>query len=203
MARLMGHIGDSVDFAAYLWLSDYTGIYTDTRKFLAGGMGLLTADGVPKPAYYAIKFMGLLGNVLIHREKYDIVTAVGEYEYRILCFNPKDLSYKYYTLEENVISRQEDIFENQDLLEINLTLEDVLDGEWNVKEYRMAPWRNSVFEAWQEMGSPDDLSPEDICYLKRVCLPSVKYSHIIAQKGKLVLQQSLRAQEIKLIRIYR
>ena len=54
-----------------------------------------------------------------------------------MCFNPKDLSYKYYTLEENVISRQEDIFENQDLLEINLTLEDVLDGEWNVKEYRM------------------------------------------------------------------
>ena len=203
MARLMGHIGDSVDFAAYLWLSDYTGIYTDTRKLLAGGMGLLTADGVPKPAYYAIKFMGLLGNVLLHREKYDIVTAAGEYEYRILCFNPKDLSYKYYTLEENVISRQEDIFENQDLLEINLTLEDVLDGEWNVKEYRMAPWRNSVFEAWQEMGLPDDLSPEDICYLKRVCLPSVKYSHIIAQKGKLVLQQSLRAQEIKLIRIYR
>lgn len=205
MARLMTHLEDSVDFAAYLWLSDYTGMYIDSGKFLNGGMGLLTAAGVPKPAFYAIKFMGLLGNILIHREKYDLITSVNGREFRILCFNAKDLCYKYYTSEENKISGQvqEDIFDNQDLLELNLTLEDVPDGEWKIKEYRMAPWRNCILEAWQEMGEPDDPDFEDICYLKHVCVPTVKQARMKTQNGRLVIQQSLRAQEIKFIRIYR
>ncbi len=203
MARLMGHLGDSVDFAAYTWLSDYTGTYIDAKKLLNGGMGLLTADGVPKPAFYALKFMRLLGNILIHREKYDIVTSADGYEFRILCFNAKDLRYKYYLSEENRLSGQEDIFENQELLELNLTIEDVEDGEWKVREYRMAPWRNCVYEAWQDMGKPEEPDPEDIRYLRRICVPSVKQGRIKTQKGRLVLQQSLWAQEIKFIRIYR
>ena len=205
MTRLMGHLEDRVDFAAYLWLSDLTGSYTDTGRFLKGGMGLLTAAGVPKPAYYAIKFMSLLGNTLLHRDKYDIVTSADGYEFRILCFNAKDLRYKYYTLEENRIrvQEQEDIFEDQELLELNLTLEDVPEGDWKVKEYRMAPWRNCVFEAWKEMGSPELPDPEEIEYLKRSCMPAVKEGWIKTQNGRLVLQQSLRAQEVKFIRIYR
>ena len=72
----------------------------------------------------------------------------------ILCFNAKNLRYKFYAQNEYNISPDEvdDIFEDKANLEITFTLRGLEDGVYHLKEYGMALWDCSVREAWQHYG---------------------------------------------------
>ncbi len=201
MVRLM----DVVDLAAYNGLSDLSGLYTDTSAFLMGGSGLLTASGVRKPAYYALQFMSRLGNLLVKKDANYIVTTNGCDDYQILCFNAKNLRYKYYAKEESSIVPEEieDIFENKDTIEITFSLTNLSEGDFFVREYRVIPWRHSVLDAWKYMGTEYEMDAEDIEYLKSICVPVQKKGRLKVSGGKLVFQQSIRDQEIKFIHLYR
>lgn len=205
MARLMSELTGIVEFAGYMQLSDYFGQYEDTDAFLFGGLGLMTASGVRKPAYYAIQFVSRLGKFLIWKDKNCIITTDGCGEYEILCFNAKALRYKYYTMDEDKLSwkDEDDIFENQDLLEFNLTLKNVPEGDWHMKEYRVGSWRNSVFNAWQFMEAEESPDVEDLAYLEKTCIPLQRNGVLKSDGKKLMMQQMLRSQELKFIRIYR
>ncbi|MCF0132437.1 MAG: helix-turn-helix domain-containing protein, partial [Blautia sp.] len=69
--------------------------YKDTHDILFGGCGLLTAQGIKKPAYYAYRFLNQLGKYLIHRDEYGIVTTNGNNNYSLVCHNYHHLNYKY------------------------------------------------------------------------------------------------------------
>lgn len=205
MLRQMCLLGEPVDLAAYLRLSDYSGVYNDTKALLMGGHGLMTVQGVCKPAYYALKFMNQMGRYRIYSGKNAMITTNGHEDYEILCFNAKNLRYKYYVKDENDIGLEivDDIFEDADSLEITFTLKNLTEGEWYFKEYSIRPDFGSVLEAWRSMGDATAMDGKDVLYLKNICVPAQKNGRLKTSRGSLVFLQTLKAQEIRFIRIFR
>ncbi len=205
MMRQMSNLAKDVDFAAYMSLCDYTSVYQDAGAFLYGGSGLLNVFGVRKPSYYAMKFMNSLGRYLIKSDSCYMVTTNGYGELIIVCFNAKQLRYKYYTKEEDEITPEnvDEMFDDNDSIELTFSFDHVEDGTYRYKEYRLLPDNGSVLGVWLGMGCKDGMDREDIEYLKQVCVPEIKNGNINAVKGNLVFIQRLKACEIKLIRIYK
>ena len=88
-------------------------------------------------------------------------------------------------------------------MEFNLTLKNVPEGDWHMKEYRVGSWRNSVFNAWQFMEAEESPDVEDLAYLEKTCIPLQRNGVLKSDGKKLMMQQMLRSQELKFIRIYR
>ena len=142
---------------------------------------------------------------MIASDKNYIITTDGFNEYTILCFNAKQLRYKYYARDEDNIRPDgvEDIFEDTDSLELTFTLKNMEDGIWHMKEYRISPDHGSVLEEWLRLGSNEDLDAEDARYLKEICVPNQKNGSLRAVNGNLVFLQTLKACEIKMIKLFK
>ena len=203
MAAQMCRMTGMVPFAAYGGISDFSSSYYDSDRLLIGASGLLCRSGIGKPAFYAIKFMGMLEPYLVYCGEHCIITANGRDSYSILCFNHKGFRYNYYMKDEYDIGLEEvkAIFENDDRLDMTFTLTGVSDGRYMVREYGISPERGSILEEWQSLGTGEPLSLENVRYLKNICVPYEKNGHIKASGGKLVFLKNLRAHELKLIRL--
>ena len=132
-----------------------------------------------------------------------MITTNGRASYSIFCFNHKRLRYNYYIKDEYDIGLEEvkTIFEDDDWLDITFTLENVEDGSYTVREYGISPEKGSVLTQWQSLGTGEPLSLENIRYLKNICVPYQKNGHIKAVGGKLTFLKTLKAHEIRFIRI--
>lgn len=203
MLQLMAEINVKVEYAGYKELSDLSGIYYDTSDYLFGGMGVFNVYGAKKPSYYALTFMNQLNSYLIYKDKYTIITTDGYDSYTIVCFNAKRLKYKYYTKSEDGIPIDEigDIFEDGKNLEITFCLNHVKNGTYNIKEYSVRPNHGSVMNEWIRLGKNEHLDAEDYEYLKNISRPVKRRGHVNVDQGKMILLQTLRANEICLLKI--
>ena len=76
--------------------------------------------------------------------------------------------------------------------------ESILSGSIMCPQFRAAS-----LEEWEHLGLEEPLSLENIQYLKKRCIPCQKNSHIRADGGKLEFMETLKAHEIRLIKITR
>lgn len=80
--------------------SDRTSEYYDSHDMLYGGTGIITKDGILKPAGFAFDFLNRLLPYYIGKEENCILTTDGHGSYGILCHNAKKLNYNYYLSAE-------------------------------------------------------------------------------------------------------
>lgn len=205
MAAQMCSMTGKLKFAAYGGLSDFSSSYYDSDRLLLGASGLLCRSGIGKPAFYAIKFMSMLEPKLAGCYENCIITTNGHDSYSIFCFNHKMLKYNYYIKDEYDIGLEavKTIFEDDDRLDLAFTLENVENGSYTVREYGISPEKGSVLEEWQSLGTGEPLSLENIRYLKNICVPYQKNGRIKAAGRKLTFLKTLKAHEIRLLRISR
>lgn len=203
MAAQMCRMTGRLSFAAYGGISDLSSSYYDSDRLLIGASGLICRSGICKPSFYALKFMSMLEPRLIGCYEHCVITTNGRASYSIFCFNHKRLRYNYYIKDEYDIGLEEvkTIFEDDDWLDITFTLENVEDGSYTVREYGISPEKGSVLTQWQSLGTGEPLSLENIRYLKNICVPYQKNGHIKAAGGKLTFLKTLKAHEIRLIKI--
>lgn len=90
-----------VDGMAYFCGTDRTLEYYDTDGELFGGGGLLTKDGVMKPAAFAFEFLNRIYPYYIGKGENYLATADGHGAFSILCHNCKNLNYNYFYVKEN------------------------------------------------------------------------------------------------------
>ena len=83
------------------YASDSLNAFFDSNKILSGSAGILTQNGIRKPAYYAFKFMSSLGRYLIERGDRYIITCENDRDIRILCWNRIPPDKDYFLSEEN------------------------------------------------------------------------------------------------------
>lgn len=67
--------------------TDLTNIYMDTKAVLCGSSGILSRNGIPKPACYAFEFLGSLGDELIFQSEDCAITAKTDRDIEIICYN--------------------------------------------------------------------------------------------------------------------
>lgn len=190
---------------AYFQGTDRRSEYYDTNRLLFGGKGLLTRDGIMKPAAFAFDFLNRLYPYFIGKGSNFIATTNGLDHYGIVFHNCKRLSYQYYCVGEDKLdgNHLKKYFEDLDPLTVKIHLNHVRDGIYHVKIYRINALHGSVMRLWQEMNHETELSRGDIEYFRRVCEPNLSMDNIEVTNGQADVSVTMDANEIVFLRLRR
>lgn len=205
MLHNMSLLLNKLELGAYGQSSDISGNYYDTNRLLNGASGLLSNNGIRKPAFYAIKFISLLNHYLIKNHDGYIITTDGFGNFDILLYNNKRFSYQYYEKKEYELSieHMDDIFEDMDEVEITITLEQVDNGHYIVHKQGISPEKGSIQDEWVRMRGEINPTLDNINYLKQISIPYQKNDEINVTHGSLNIRESLVAHEILLLQIFK
>lgn len=202
LKNMMDIYGD-VDDMAYWSGSDRVSEYYDSNKLLYGGIGVMTKDGILKPAGFAYEFMKRLYSYYVGKGDNYLISTDGHDSVGIVCHNQKPLGYHYYFAKEDEIEKKHlwKYFENRDELVLNLELTDLTDGEYQIKSYRINSENGSVLTLWEEMDYESELSRNDIKYFRRACEPKLTIQKQEAKNHVLKLDIAMHANEIVFVRV--
>lgn len=192
-----------VDDMGFFQGSDRVSEYYDSGELLYGGTGVITRDGILKPAGFAFEFLQRLYPYYIGKGENYLISTDRHDSYGIVCHNQRTLGYNYYFTKEDELEKEHlwKYFEDRNDLELTLELEDVPDGLYQVKYYRINEQNGNVMGFWKEMGYEKELSRNDIKYFRRVCEPKLMIQKIQSEGGRLKLDIPLQANEIAFVRV--
>lgn len=192
-----------VEFGSYWYASDLYSEYYDSNQVINGADGLLTSAGICKPAFYALNFIELLEKNIVASGQGYIVTTNGNGLFTVILYNDKKFGYNYYSRKEFEIGLEEieKIFEDQDDLELLLTLRNVENGHYYVRKSGISPQRGSIIHEWKKLGMNSAKAIGDIEYLKHFCVPHRENEEITVRDNKLVIKQRLSAHEFIIMQI--
>jgi len=164
---------DETDSFGYWLCSDISGELNDSKDLLCGDMGLISANGIKKPGFYAYEMLAKLGNELIQKGDGYIITKKSSYNYEIITYNYKHFDYFYCLSEETQVSLEQyyNIFENQRKLNISINLKGTKGGRYRVKKYILNREHGSIFDEWLNMNATHNIKKDEIDYLKQICVP--------------------------------
>lgn len=193
---------NSVDVLSYWSASDLYSEYYDLNSILYGGEGLLSRDGIRKPAFYAFDFLNHLGNDIIGYGEDYIITQVGTGDYRIVCCNYKHPNIRYFQEDENLqdVDRLNYIFTDRHELECDININGVVSGAYEIKIRRVNRDAGSVQDEWNRISVGSVAGEDDISYLKSICIPRISMQ-VMKCEDKLEFHTVLKEQEIQYIHI--
>ncbi|RHV06381.1 helix-turn-helix domain-containing protein [Firmicutes bacterium OM07-11] len=191
----------AVDMMAYWHALDLYSDYYDTDTVLNGDSGLISRDGICKPSFYAFQFMNRLLPKVLEKNDHAIVTTNGRNRYVIACHNYKSLSSRYVFTDEDEIQLEdiEQYVEDIDSIKLNFTIQNVKDGKYLVKIYRVNRECGSVQDLWKNLDYSKGLMRDEVDYLKSSAIPGIEMKTIEVENGELCLTNNLEMQEIRLI----
>lgn len=191
----------AVDMMAYWHALDLYSDYYDTDTVLNGDSGLISRDGICKPSFYAFQFMNRLLPKVLEKNDHAIVTTNGRNRYVIACHNYKSLSSRYVFTDEDEIQLEdiEQYVEDIDPIKLNFTIQNVKDGKYLVKIYRVNRECGSVQDLWKNLDYSKGLMRDEVDYLKSSAIPGIEMKTIEVENGELCLTNNLEMQEIRLI----
>lgn len=194
---------EEVDTLGYWIGSDLFSEFYDTNSLLWGGAGLISKDGIEKPAFYGFDFMNRMGNELLQKGNNYMITSNSHNSFYIACHNYKHFNYYYYIKPEDLIpvKDQYNIFEDEDDLLIHFKIKNVRNGKYNIKIFSMNRKHGSILDEWELMGLTSSLSYDDIEYFKRICTPRISQSNYEVTSGSFKIDIALKPHEINIIQI--
>ena len=204
ICKKVSEILDAVDLLGVWTGSDWVSSYYDSFSIVNGGSGLLTKDGIPKPAFYALQFLNELGNELVKTGENFIVTKSRSGSYRILCFNFNWYSIRYFLKAENALLPQElgTVFHKNEAITVNLLLNDMEESEMYVIKKRSISQENgSILDEWGKFQYETHLDRADVKYLQEICIPHLSMEKRRADQTKLYLHVRLGKHEFALFHI--
>lgn len=193
-----------VDSISVFYASDLLNAFSDSDTVLSGSGGLLSRNGIRKPAYYGYRFLHYLGSRLVAKNGHCMVTAENSGDIRAICWNRKNLGPVYYLSEEDSFRPDEidGLFENTDAYLMELVLTGLAVGkEYRIRQRVLNQKLGSILDKWVDMGYSTALSRDDIEYLERITTPEVSLEQRKAEGGELRLALRMEANEIRLITI--
>lgn len=205
-AYIVKNVLDSLGMAEVLgyWISsDIFAEYYDNSAILFGGCGLLSKEGIKKPAYYAYSFLNHMSKYLIQKDDNFLMTTDGYDNYFIVCHNYQHLNYKYYLKEEDKqdINHLYRLYEDNQGMHLDFLLHNVRRGKYKVKSYFINDICGSVQDEWKNMGLPQGLTKQEVDYLRRVCIPRIQMQECMSKKNELEFHIKMRPQEIQYIHV--
>lgn len=194
---------DNVDFMAYWHGLDSYSEYFDSSSILNGDSGVISRDGIRKPAFYAFQFLDRLQQYTMKKEENCLVTTNGRGRFVIVCHNHKKLSARYVCTEEDKIQIDEldKFLEDLEPLELNVCLRNMKNGCYLVKLYYINQDNGNVQGIWRKLDFAKGLEKEEIEYLKKTAVPAMEMTTVEVADGVLELENVMMAQEIRLLDI--
>jgi len=176
----------------------------DTTDFLFGGTGLISKEGALKPAAFALSFANSMYNRCVGTDDHYLITTDGYNNYAIICHNQQKLNDNYFLTPETQVQKDAiwKYFDRMYRLKLQIHLKDMKDGLYRVKIYRVNNQNGSVLDVWNSMDCENDLSLNDVAYIKQMSQPVKVIRKTETVMGSLLIQEELAANEIALIKIY-
>ena len=200
--NLLAMMGE-VDLAGYWFASDLFTEFYDTEHLMNGSGGLITKDGICKPAYYGLSFMNRLEPYLLSGNQDGIITANTNNSYSIVCHNYRHPEYPYFMTDEDVIRIQDyGHYFDKEKRDFHFIIEGVKNGIYQIKTRQIDANHGSVQDEWVRMGLTDNLNEQDIEYLRRICVPYITIETLEVTDGVLDIHSILEPNAIENIHIY-
>ncbi len=202
--NIIDTIGEA-DLIGFMSGSDRISEYYDSGSLLHGGNGLLTKDGIFKPAAFSIELLNRLLPYRIDSGENYIVTTDRKQRYSILCHNLRPLSYTYYMTDEAAIEKDkiERYYESLDPVILEFYCQGIEDGNYQASLYHVSDESGSILKLWGEMGYGEELSREVVKYFRKVCEPKLTMQYLRVENDALTLKVSAGPNEIVLIELER
>lgn len=202
----LADISEAVDMVSLWMASDIISNYVDSNRIANGGGGLLTPDGIAKPAFYALSFMNQLGDRLISKGENCIITKKHETSYYILCYNFKRYNQNYYKKRElldNPEDIEADIFENTDSVEISIQMNHLQDHKSYIITRRcVAANYGSLLGEWKKFQYEEHLSFDNVRYIRSTSFPRMGMERKMTEEGSLHISVKLQPHEFVLLHIH-
>ncbi len=187
------------------YASDLINVFLDSNTILSGSNGLISRNGIRKPSYYAYMFLDNMGKYQMTHMDNCIITAEDEGDIRILCCNNKALGPKYFFTKENSYKPQDlkRMYVDREVKNLEIELQFTENSTYTIRQNILNEKKGSILDKWIAFGCDQELSREDIEYMKQTAVPE-----IISEKKK-TINKSLRLgvqmepNEIRLIIIRR
>lgn len=163
---------DKVNSFGYWVLSDNIEEFTASAHLYHGGMGLMTQYGIPKAGMLAYELLSKLGERFIDQGEGYIVTRDME-AYQILTYNYCHYDELYSAGDTSLIhlTSRYNRFKDEKTLSLEITLHGLPECTLRITRHRLTRQQGSSYDAWVRMGAPEQLTVEDIQYLKSTALP--------------------------------
>lgn len=162
------------DIAGYWFGSDLNSEFYDSQHLINGSAGLISKDGIRKPAFYGFEFFNRLADYLICHDENAVVTTNHHDSYSIVCHNMRELGYQYYQKHEDEVKPEEIArFFDEESRQFHFRIYGVRNGRYQIKRRVINSQYGSVQDEWMRMGLTDNLNLMDIDYLRRICVPHI------------------------------
>lgn len=138
-----------------------------------GGFGLINKDGIKKPSYFAYYFLNKLGKNLVSKGENFIITKDNE-DIQIIIFNFTYFNKLFMQGETSFLTNENryDIYDYKEDLLFDICLKNI-EGNYKISKYRLDRENGSAFDEWKKMGFIENMSDEEIKYLKYKSFPSL------------------------------
>ena len=132
-----------------------------------------------------------------------MITTNGRGSYSILCHNFKALSENYLNIEEDEIQIKDlDYFiEDTENLHCKYTLNNVQNGNYQIKTYYINQEYGSVQDMWKRLGLSTSMEAEEIGFIKQHANPNMEMQQVAVENGQLEIEYNLKPMEIRLVEI--
>lgn len=172
----------------------------DERAALAGLPGLMTRDGVPKPALHALDFLGHADTRLTHADEHAVASANDMGNYQVVCHNCEQLGARYLATPEDELSVEDmgSYFDNPSSRSVDIAIRDVRNGSYLVKTRIVNARGGSVADAARRMNLAclDDPGRGEVDFLMAGSLPQLRLERVRVDDGTLRFSHELQSNEI-------
>lgn len=193
---------DETDSFGYWFCSDISGELKDSKTLLYGEMGLISANGIKKPGFYAFEMLSKLGNKLVEKGDGYIITSTSNNNYEIIAYNYKHYSDFYCLNPKTALSLDKyyDIFEDLQHLHLCINLKGIKKGRYRIKKYELNRRHGSIFDQWMNMNVINNIRQSEINYLRQICIPKQSVSYV-ENTDEIKIDSTLEPHEVNLYEI--
>jgi beta-xylosidase/AraC-like DNA-binding protein len=195
-------IATVADIAGYWVASDVYGEEYDSTSILFGGVGIITKNGIFKPAYHAFRFLREVMDTFVAKGDNYMISKDNSGNYLVLFHNMKTLNLQSLRrFNDTDLCGLKQLFENHNSIKLKLTLADVESRKYYVRISSVSKYHGSVLDdstKWSPSVVPKQIDSD---YLRKTCIPHVVIQVIDSANRQLHLDIDIRQNEFGMIQI--
>lgn len=143
-----------------------------------GNFGLISKSGLKKPSYFAYYLLSKLGKEILKIGNEYIVTRHRE-DVQILAYNYAYFDELFLKGDTSLLTETERylVYEDKGLKKVKIYISGLI-GKYKIIRYKLNRENGSSFDEWINMGAPENITNEELEYLKGKARPKMDVEYI-------------------------
>lgn len=153
---------------AYWLVSDISLEYHNPNAPFFGGNGLISRDGIFKPACFAYTLLEMLGEQVLSLGEQHVVTRRADGSVQVLLYYIGQLNpdFAHAPSEHNILIHPYSPFTKQLPMNFSVELSGMISGHYTIRQYRMSMEQGSIINSWKNLSYSENLDASDFTYIQ-------------------------------------